>query len=256
MNTPNNTSISKATDCLLKVGALLMGAGASTNRIKLTLDRYAEALGYECELLVTHRTVFILVRDLEHQTQLNSFTKTPPHGANFYLVSGISKLGWRLTQEQLSIEDINTKLETLQHKPRYTLFTTITLVSLADAAFCRLFGAEYFDMLIAFVATALAFLVKHYATSLRFNPYLTVSFASFTACLITGAAIHFGIGTHPELAFNTAVLFLIPGIPLINSFTDLIEGFTSNGIVRGTHAMLIAFSIALGMIATMYLYNF
>ncbi|WP_435134495.1 threonine/serine ThrE exporter family protein [Formosa sp. A9] len=256
MNTSTTHNIKNVSDCLLEVGALLMGAGASTNRIKLTIDRISHGLGYDTELLATHRTILIVVKHKTDNTTYNSFRKTPPHGANFNLVSGISKLSWKVIQEQWSIAEINNRLDTLKHRPRYSLLTTLILVSLADAAFCRLFGASHVDMATAFTATAIAFLARHYVLKLKFNPYLCISFASCIACLITGGAVKLGIGHHPELAFNTAVLFLIPGIPLINSFSDLIEGYTMNGLVRGTHAMLIALSIAFGMLATMYIYNF
>lgn len=232
-----------------------MGSGASSNRIKLTIDRIAKGLGYETELLATHRTIFILIRDLKTQDDYSSFTKTPPHGANLLLVSGISRMSWKSLEANWTLDQIKDNIKTLEQQPRYSILTTVIFVSLADAAFCRLFGAEHLDMITAFIATAMAFLIKHYTTKLKFNLYLTIAFASFTACLITGAAIKLDIGIHPEIAFNTAVLFLIPGVPLINSFSDLIEGFTMNGIVRGTHAMVVAFSIALGMLASLYLYN-
>jgi len=68
-------------------------------------------------------------------------------------------------------------------------------------------------------------------------------------------AVKLGIGAHPELAFATSVLFLVPGVPLINSFTDLIDGNISIGIVRGTNGLLVAFSIALGLLAAMVVFK-
>ena len=64
-----------------------------------------------------------------------------------------------------------------------------------------------------------------------------------------------GLGKAQETAFATSVLFLVPGVPLINSFTDLIDGNLLNGITRGVHGMIIAFAIALGLMGAMIIYN-
>ncbi|MGY5355353.1 threonine/serine ThrE exporter family protein [Wenyingzhuangia sp. IMCC45467] len=251
-----NSSLKPTANTLLNIGCLLMASGASTNRIRITMERIANGLDYSTEILITHRTIFLLIKNEKTQEEYNSFKKTPPHGANFTLVSGISKMSWQVTEDKWNLNQITEEVNRLTKLPRYSLSITILFVSLADAGFCRLFGGEYIDMGTSFFATFLAFLVKHYSTKLNFNPYLNIVFASFTACFITCFARMYGIGNHADLAFATAVLFLVPGIPLINSFSDVIDGYVMNGMVRGTHAMMIAFSISIGMLVTMMIFNF
>ena len=252
----SNASLKETGNNLLEIGCLLMTSGASTNRIRVTLERISDGLGYDTEILITHRTVFLVLKDEKTQDVFNSFKKTPPHGANFTLVSGISKMSWHVIENNWTLNQIKEEVNRLKKLPRYSLLTTMIFVSLADAGFCRLFGGEYIDMSTTFVATFIAFLVRHNAIKLQFNIYLSILFASFTACIIACFAKIFGIGNHPDLALATAVLFLVPGVPLINSFSDLMDGYVMNGVVRGTHAMLIAFSIALGMLISMLICNF
>ena len=57
-------------------------------------------------------------------------------------------------------------------------------------------------------------------------------------------------------AFSTSVLFLIPGVPMMNSFSDLIDGNILNGITRGVNVLIIAFAIALGLLMGLLIYNF
>jgi uncharacterized membrane protein YjjP (DUF1212 family) len=83
-----------------------------------------------------------------------------------------------------------------------------------------------------------------------------VFFASFSASLISGLFRKLGIGNTMEHAFAASVLFLIPGVPLINSFSDLIEDNILNGIVRAINGLLIAFAIALGLLGAMIIYRF
>jgi uncharacterized membrane protein YjjP (DUF1212 family) len=52
------------------------------------------------------------------------------------------------------------------------------------------------------------------------------------------------------------VLFLVPGVPLINSVTDLMDGNIQNGMVRAMNGLMIAFSIAMGLFAVKMILNF
>jgi uncharacterized membrane protein YjjP (DUF1212 family) len=156
----------------------------------------------------------------------------------------------------LLLEQLKNEINRIKKIPRYSFLSVMLFVSLSDAAFCRLFGGMYLDMGIAFVATLFAFAVRHYTMKIKFNVYLSVVFSVLTASLIAGTGTFLNEMSTNHLAFATSVLFLIPGVPLINSFSDLMDGYTTNGIVRGAHAMIIALSISLGMFVAMLIYNF
>ena len=78
---------------------------------------------------------------------------------------------------------------------------------------------------------------------------------SFVASLFAGTFVIAGLNINFEHAFATSVLFLIPGVPLINFITDLIDGNILNGLVRGISALMFALAIALGLLTVMLIYN-
>lgn len=252
-----NNQLSQIADVLLEVGAMLMGAGANTGRIRVTINRIAHSLGFQVELLITHRAIMLsVIDDDDGEFYTSKLKRTPPHGVNFKILSGISRMSWKVQDEDWSLDQINTELDRLRSLPHYPRYQILLLVALADAAFCRLFGGAWMEMSVAFIATFLGLFVRQEATKKDFNPYIVVFMAALTASIVSGASVVLRIGEHPELAFATSVLFLIPGVPLINSFTDLIEGNFSTGIVRGTNGMIIAFCIALGMLVAKVVFNF
>jgi uncharacterized membrane protein YjjP (DUF1212 family) len=57
----------------------------------------------------------------------------------------------------------------------------------------------------------------------------------------------FHLGTAPEMTLATSVLYLIPGIPLLNSVIDLLEGYFSASIARSMFAASLITCIAVGM---------
>ncbi len=255
MDTPAIKRIQELSKILLEVGAMLMASGANSARIRTTVLRIAGAYGHSAELLITHRALMLTVFDEDLDYFHSSLKRTSPHGANFKIVSGISRMSWRVVDEKWTFEQIWGELERLKALPHYPRLVILTTVALAGASFCRLFGGGPVEMLIAFVATFAGLFVRQESVKKGFNAYLCIFFAAFTSCLIAGSAVKFQLSVNPEHAFATSVLYLIPGIPLINSLSDLLDGNIMNGWVRGINGLMIAFSIALGMLCTILIYN-
>ena len=54
-------------------------------------------------------------------------------------------------------------------------------------------------------------------------------------------------------ALVSAVLLLVPGVPLINAADDLLKGHLIMGIARGVTGLIISLAIALGLLLAMRL---
>jgi uncharacterized membrane protein YjjP (DUF1212 family) len=241
---------------LLEIGALLMSSGATTARIRITVNRIADAFGYSAELFITHRALTLTLSHEEDEDLFSSLKRTSPHGVNFKIVSGISRMSWKVVEEKWDINQIKQELIRLTSLPPYPRLLILGLVSLAGASFCRISGGNFIEMLITFIASFSGLFIRQEAHKREFNPYICVYFASLTASLISGGVMKLGLGTELEHAFATSVLFLIPGVPLINTFSDLIDGNILNGILRGIHGLMIAFCIALGLLTSIFIYQF
>ncbi|MFT3739844.1 MAG: threonine/serine exporter family protein [Breznakibacter sp.] len=252
-----NTEIKELGEVLLKAGAYLMSSGANSRRIRAIIDRISGSFGYNTELLITHRALMISLSDENDNTFFSSLKRTSPHGVNFRIVSGISRMSWRILEEGWDIVQIERELDRLIALPHYPRLLILSTVALAGASFCRLFGGNWIDMTVAFGATFAGLFVRQELVKRHYNPYICIYSASFTASLISGFFMKYGVDLSPtrEHAFATSVLFLIPGVPLINSFSDLIDGNLMNGIVRGINGLIIAFAIALGLISAMLIYQ-
>lgn len=255
MKLKNTEEVKDLGKVLLEIGTLLMSNGASTARIRMTVDRVAQSFGYNADMLITHRALTLALRDNDDNQVYNNLKRTSPHGVNFKLVSGISRMSWRIVQQKWTIAQINEDLKRLQALPHYPRIIVLSFVSLAGASFCRLAGGEWIEMLIAFVATFAGLFARQEALKKKFNPYLCILLGSTVSTIIAGSFSLIGPDFPYEHGFATSVLYLIPGIPLIHSFTDLLEGNTLNGLLRGAHGMIIACMIAIGLLISIYLYH-
>ena len=55
------------------------------------------------------------------------------------------------------------------------------------------------------------------------------------------------------MAISSAVLLLVPGVPLINAAEDLIKGHLLVGLARGLTGLLVSLAIALGLMLALWL---
>ena len=249
-------NVQNAGNTLLEIGSLLMSAGASTHRTRVTLKRIAKGLGYGIEMLITQRALIVTIIEKDQQYLFSRMKRISPLHPNFKMVSGISHLSWNVLEEKWSLKQIKTELKRLKKLPHYPRWILLTTVGAAGSGFCFLFGGDYINMAVAFIATVAGLFTRQEATRKKFNPYLSVFFAAFTASFIAGLSETFEIGSQPDKAVATSVLFLVPGIPLINSVTDMIDGNIQNGLVRAINGLLIAFAIALGLFTSNMILNF
>lgn len=251
------TTLKQMGDCLMELGASLMSSGANTGRVRLTIERISQAWGIEAELLITSRALLIMVSRPNTEESVTIVKQNPPLAINFTTVSGISRMSWKAIDQKWGVEEIKNDLKRIKARPHYNRWLILLFVSLAGMAFCRNMGGSMIDASVTFVATFAGLFVRQEAHRKGFNPYLIVVFAAVTATMIAGIYTRaMQINPRESAALATSVLFLIPGVPLINSFSDLIDGNLLNGIIRSVNGLIIAFSIALGLVCSWVVLGF
>ncbi|MGL4484689.1 MAG: threonine/serine ThrE exporter family protein [Anaerovoracaceae bacterium] len=241
---------------LLDIGTALLSSGASCARILVTINRIATNYNYIAYTSITHKSISLTLHNEDDKIVLFSGLRTiAAQGVNFRTIAAISRLSWKTIDENLVIHEVKEKLQKILTNPHYPRGVILFFVSIAGAAFCFSFGGDAKAMLITFCATFVGLFVRQEAVKYKFNAYICVFLGALSASLFSGAFIETGKDIYAEHAFATSVLFLIPGVPLINCFTDLIDGNILNGIVRGINALIFAFAIALGLLSALLIYN-
>ncbi len=255
MHYPEKSNRDRIATVLLEIGNLMMSSGANTERIRITLRRIASSWGYSLELMITHRALILTLVNSEGEHAFSKIKRLKPHSVNFSIVTDISHMSWNVAKGKWSIEQVMEEVERLKHTPHFKRWAILFWVGLSDLSFCYLFGGDIISMLITFLATSLGLFVRQETAKREMNLFVVIFLASLTASLISRIAYFIPSCTTPDAAFATSVLFLIPGVPLVNSITDLIDGNTQNGISRGINGLLISFSLALGLVVAKVLYS-
>jgi uncharacterized membrane protein YjjP (DUF1212 family) len=187
---------------------------------------------------------------------MSKIKKIPNHGTNFNVGAELSAKSREVEKIPISYEELSDFVEELaKRKHNYHLTSILLLVGFASAGFAYLFGGDWKNMLVTFLASAVGLVVRLESQKKKLNPYFCVGLAALTSCIIAMFGMLFNIGSRPDLAVATCVLYLIPGSIFVASFVDFIEGRVVNGMVRLAHACIISFFIAVAMLMSMTIFN-
>lgn len=253
---PKKSERDRTATVLLEIGNMMMSSGANTERIRVTLRRIASSWGYNLELMITHRALIMTLTDSGGEYAFSKIKRIGMHAVNFSMVSNISHMSWNVANGEWSVDQVVEEIERLKKMPHFNRWLVLLLVGLGDAAFCFAFGGDLVAMGITFIATVIGLLVKQEVGKKELNPYVVIFIGAFVASIISYLAFFIPACKVPDAAFATSVLYLIPGVPLVNSITDLIDGNIQNGVARGVNVFLISFAITFGLMLAKIFYSF
>lgn len=229
----------------------LMGAGVHTSRAVRNSKRIASAFDVQVNIGVFHSNIIITVIDNKTQKIWNEMVDIPARPISFELNSELSALSWDVGDKNLSLEQLKARYQEIISAPKINPLFVILMVGLANASFCRLFGGDFISMGIVFSSTIIGVFMRQLMHRRGYNKYVIFATAAFIASLCTSTSLIFD--TTSEIALATSILFLVPGVPLINGVIDVLEGYIITGFCRLTEALLIIISISLGLSLTLIL---
>ncbi|MGM5630206.1 threonine/serine exporter family protein [Apibacter raozihei] len=253
----NNSSIEIkfVGEFLSEVAITLMMNGANTSRTLKNTQRIAQGLGYEADFFFSLSGVVLSVRNKETNEMHTIVRAIPNIGVNFEIISEISILSWRVVNEKLDAYQVNEHFNRIKKIRHYSKPSIWLFVGLAGASLSRILGGSWPEFLITFLATVLGLIIRQFFTEKKFNIFIVFALASFTA-VSTVNIFRILTGLDLNSAFAASVLFLIPGVPLINSFIDILEGYVAQGIARGVHGSVLIFVIAMGLFLSLFLFGY
>ena len=248
-------------DLLLRTGKLLMESAADTSRIMRNMKRTAAYLGLPDEHLhiyINYNMLMVNLSDSEHS--FSKFQRCEKHGINMTAISAVSKLSWRAIREDYSLERYEEELENIRSRKRnYASWQVAVGAGFACGGFCIQFGCDWPAFLYASIAAILGFRLRAVLNELGSNHYMNIAVAAFVSTLLAWASafistldlpaplhtlFHSDTPWHPLMA---CALFIVPGVPLINFVSDMLDSYVQIGITRAVNTLLIVVAMAFGI---------
>ncbi len=238
---------------LAEYATRLFSSGATCIRLEKNVTRIAAAFGMEAEMSILPRHISISVVCPGSGHSFTSVSAIREYPISFAVNAGLSRLSWDIADNHPDFSIIQQRFAEICSSPAVPRGALLLLVPLANAAFCRLFGGDAVAMAVVFAATYAGYLFKQLLGERGIDYRLTVIICAFISSVLAAADGLFGLGTTPQIAVGTAVLYLVPGIPFINSFCDMLDRHYLCAFGRMTHALVITACLSLGLCGGMML---
>lgn len=240
------TEISHFLHILVRMGEALQNSGAEVFRVEDTLNRIAIAYGAEdvnVFVITSSIVVTLTMPSLPPQTE----TRRLRHAASNDLLTleKLNALSRRICTAPPSIEEFQRQLNAIlaQHPdPRLHLAGSV----LAASSFAIFFGGNLWDGLLAGGIAVLICWMERYLSPFCMNGVEFQFIASFLSGVSTLLLCRFGMQFHADKV-------LIGIIMLTNSIRDILLGDIISGSLRLVEAILMAATLALGMMAAIWL---
>lgn len=234
-------------DFLSEYATWLWGCGSTCIRLEKNVRRMAQALGVEMDLSIMPTHIYATVWSHDRSDSYTVVRRTHKSAISFDVNTQLSKLSWNLADGQCNFEQARRMFEHIKLTPPANPWLVLLLASVANASFCRLFGGDAVAMLLVFVATLCGLRVKQMMLANKADVRFVFACSSFFSSVISASGHLFSLGTTPEIALASSVLYLIPGIPYINSVSDMLDGHYLCAFSRLMDGIVLTACLSLGL---------
>lgn len=239
---------------LSRYGSWLLGCGATCIRLEKNMKRIAAAYGKEVEVTIMPRHLHLAVSNInDDNDQYCSVTGVEKTPVSFNINTGLSRLSWAIADGRMTFDEARWGMERIINGDHQNKWLVLLLVALANASFCRLFGGDGVAMIIVAIATAAGYYLKQLMLSHGVDVRVVFIVCAFVSSVLGATDMLFSIGTTPQIAIGTSVLYLVPGIPFLNSFSDMLYRHYICAFSRLTDAIVLTCCLSIGLCAGMVL---
>jgi uncharacterized membrane protein YjjP (DUF1212 family) len=229
-----------------EAGKIMLESGGETYRVEQTIAMICNAYGIKTtESFVTPTVVMISVTNEIGETT-TVIRRITSRTVDLQKIADINNLSRALYSKPLSMQDLRYEIKNIQKHQRYGKNITILAAGVTTAFFTLLFGGNFQDFIIAFVAGILIRLLSDYLNKLDVNGFFINVLGGALAAFIALFSASIGTGFNVDKIIIGSIMLLVPGLAITNAIRDTIAGDLLSGLSRSLEALMVAGAIAAG----------
>jgi uncharacterized membrane protein YjjP (DUF1212 family) len=231
----------------LDAGRMLMESGANAASIEAMVAKFAHGLGADrMDLRVGYASLAITIGI--GPNGISRMRRVGHLGVNQRLEQRLWRLAERVGHGELTTAQARAELDGLAAKtPRYSAWVMALAVGLACAAFGRLLKVDWLGTGPVLVAATIGQFVRRELLGRHMNVFIGAALVSFLSSLLAGLGAHWAGSETVTTAMIAAILLLVPGIPAVNTLTDILDGHPTLGSARAVTVAVILIFVAAGL---------
>lgn len=228
---------------VLRLGRLMLAAGAGSYRVKSSMARAAAALGLDRHEASVTMTEIVTSSYSGHRFRTEA-TEVRRGGVNVARLERLRRIVHDLHAHQ-SAGDLNAKLDEVEAMHGlYPALVNALASGVACAGFCFLNSGGWPECLCVLLAASLGqflrrlLLLRHYQHFLTWLICGTASAAAYMGLIEIMGASGVVSGNH-QGGIISAILFLIPGFPMVTAMLDLVRQDFSSALSRSAYVVMV-----------------
>ena len=238
----------RALELVMDGGQTLLANGGEVFRVQQTMEIMAASLGVQdFHVYVLTNGIFASAH-LPGGESVSLVRHVPTVSIHLGRVEAVNELSRELAAGKLGVVEAEQKLAAARALPRVTPRREVLACITGAAGFAYLFGGTLADVPVAAVAGLLEALVCLHFGRHSINRMFTDIVAAF-CCTVWAIAVQAVV---PAVSANAAIIgalmVLTPGVALTMGVRDILNGDYLSGSIRLLDALLIAGSIAGGVV--------
>lgn len=228
-------------DAVLRLGSLMLSAGASSARVRDTMRRVAAPLGID--RLDARVGMTDIVVTAERRGMYRTRVAEVRPGVDATRITELKRLSYRLGSH-VTVDELNTDLDRIENAgPLHPRWLRTLGAGAACAAFALLLNGDWPEAIAAFAAAGAGQTIRMSLLRVGVNEFLVAFIAGVVSLsLFLGGAMLLDLAGAPpgrhEAALTAAVLFLVPGFPLVTGALDLARLDLNTGMSRVVYGAL------------------
>lgn len=240
--------IQELTYFLMEYALAMIISGAYTARVIRCVRRLGDAFGYEVYMSIFTKSISMTVASKNDYNLRRTYIRgVYDIHISFIGISDLSALSWQALDQHLSFEEVRKRFVEITQAKRVNWWLQLLFICLANAAFCHLFGGDYGSSVIVLVTTFVGFSLRKILMLCKIDLRLIFIACSFVSSLLAYLSSPLAITQTLDVAVASSVLYLIPGVQMINSVIDILDGHVLVGASRGINVGILIVCIAIGI---------
>ncbi len=238
----------EAIERALDVALIVMQNGGSTVMADRTFKNILK--GYRQDgISASWRLDFVAVSGVREGRSLTVLRPVGPIGVHLGRVSQATVLGERVARGEVETAALISEIERLKAlPPRYNRWALIAAAAVAAAAFSKIPGGDWGALGIAFMAGGVGQSVRSLLQDRKLPVAPVTLFCGVLSTCLAGVGLRLGLSQTVPATAVASVIYLVPGLPLINGFIDLVSHkYLSVGLERMANAAFLFLVLAVAM---------
>lgn len=245
-----------------RVGLMMLSVGTGAWRVRNSMNTISRSLGITCSADIG--LLAITWTCAENNEMLTQSMSIPTTGVNTDKLMELELFIKEFPEiiDTFSVEKFHKILDKIQDKSvNYAAWQQGLAAALACCAFTFLLGGGIVEMICAFFGAGAGNFVRNKMLRRKISLFANVSAGVATACMVYVLSVWlaqtiFKVSAVHQAGYICAMLFVIPGFPLITGGIDLAKLDLRSGLERVTYALLIITVATMTGWVTAMVFNF